>query len=236
MLAVACGDEDAGDGPVFTDPGTSFRAEVGDRFEVVLESDATTGFAWALSADLPANVVELVSDTYEAPDTDLAGAPGLQRMVFEATGDGSTFIQLWYIRSFDNPPDPTDRAQFEVVVGSGDPSETIPSADIDEPVEGIPDDEDAIDIETLMDQSPAGNVIVLTVVFDDGSGMVMCEALAESFPPQCPGRKVAIENPEVVQAVPLTEEGQVQWSDRPVLLYGSLGDAGFRVIAAALAS
>ncbi|MDH3730051.1 MAG: hypothetical protein OES13_02830, partial [Acidimicrobiia bacterium] len=123
----------------------------------------------------------------------------------------------------------------EVVVGSGEPSETIPPADIDEPVDGIPDDEDAIDLGTLISQSPTGNVVVLTVVFDDGSGMVMCEALAESFPPQCPGPKVTIENPEVMQGLPLTEEGQVQWSDRPVLVYGSLGDAGFRVIAAALA-
>jgi hypothetical protein len=37
-------------------------------------------------------------------------------MVFEATGEGSTVIQLWYIRSFDDPPEPADRAQFEVVV------------------------------------------------------------------------------------------------------------------------
>jgi hypothetical protein len=34
-------------------------------------------------------------------------------------GDGSAVIELWYVRSFDDPPEPADRAEFEVIVGTG---------------------------------------------------------------------------------------------------------------------
>ena len=114
---AACGAEE----PATTDSSARFVVETGEEFAIVLESNLTTGYAWALAVDLPTDVVTLVSDEYFPPDTDLVGAPGHQELTFRAVGDGSTFIRLWYIRSFDDPPQPAEREQFEVVAGTGTP-------------------------------------------------------------------------------------------------------------------
>lgn len=224
VLLAACGAEE----PVFTDPGASFEVQPGDRFTIVLESNASTGFSWVLQQPLDTDVVTEVENVYVDPDTDLVGAPGRQEITFAAVGDGSTFIQLWYIRSFDDPPEPADHAQFEVIVGSGDSGEPVDPADVDEPVSSIPDDEDAISVPELLETTPDGDVVVRGLLFDDGSGLRLCEMLAESFPPQCAGATVAIANPDDVDA-DFTVEGDVRWTDRVVVLLGRLDGETFTV-------
>jgi predicted secreted protein len=213
----------------FTDPGARFEVDPDDDFTVVLESNATTGFTWQLETVPPENVVRLVRDVYVEPDTDLVGAAGRQELTFEGVGDGSTFIQLWYIRSFDDPPEPADRAQFEVIVGTGESGEPVDPADIDQPASSIPDDEDAISVSELLATSPAGQIVVRGSLFDDGTGLRLCEALAESFPPQCPGDSVLISDPSVIEA-DFTVEAGVRWTDRVVVLYGELIDGELRVL------
>ena len=96
LLATAgCGDTE-GAAIEFTDRDTRFDVAVGEQFEVVLESNPTTGFGWELSADLPVDVLALTDQRHVAPDTDLVGAGGYEVLTFDAIGDGSTFIQLWY--------------------------------------------------------------------------------------------------------------------------------------------
>lgn len=229
VILVACGDDDDVD-QTFTSPEERFLVDPGDQFTVVLESNATTGFMWELSADIPREVVVLVQDMYIEPDTDLVGAPGRQELTFEATGEGSTFIQLWYIRSFDDPPEPADRAQFEVIVGDGVGDDQPVPDEGDEPQAPIPDDEDALSVPDLLATSPSGEVVLRGLFFDDGSGLVVCDALAESFPPQCPGPQISITNPAAAAAA-FTEEGGVRWTDQPVVLLGTLAGDGFEIIA-----
>lgn len=228
-LAGGCGDDEDQWPVVFTDPGERFEVDAGEQFTVVLESNATTGYAWALEAEPPREVVRLVDDVYVEPDTDLVGAPGRQELTFEAVGDGSTYLQLWYVRSFDDPPEPADRAQFEVIVGSGDPGGTVPPGDIDEPVDPAPDDEDAISVTELLASMPDGEVVVTGMLFDDGSGLVLCGVLAESYPPQCVGDRVPIADPDNVVADFTVAEG-VRWTDRPVTVRAHLVD-GMLVLA-----
>ncbi len=227
LVAASCGDDDSTSAE-FTDPGTRFTVEVGDEFTVVLESNATTAFQWELEADPPTGVLRLVDDTYVAPVTDLVGAPGRQELTFRAVGDGSAFIQLWYIRPFDDPPEPADRAQYEVMVGAGSPDDAVDPADIDEPADSTPDDEDAIDLAELIATAPSGEVTVRAVLFDDGTGLVMCEVLAESFPPQCMGEKVAIANPDLVDA-DFTQQDEIRWTDRVTVLVGIYSEGTFTV-------
>ena len=66
------------------------------------------GLSWELSEHLPPDVLQLTDQRYVTPDTDLVGAGGHEVLTFEAIGDGSTFIQLWYVRSFDEAPDPAE--------------------------------------------------------------------------------------------------------------------------------
>jgi inhibitor of cysteine peptidase len=97
-----------------TDRGTEFTIAVGERFEIVLESNITTGYTWVEPE--PVDLVELVDDEYLPPDTDLVGAGGVQRLTFEAVAAGSGELYLWYVRSFDDPPEPADEARFPVEV------------------------------------------------------------------------------------------------------------------------
>lgn len=111
-----CGDStdnDTGEVTV-TERDAEISVTVGERFDIVLESNATTGYAWA-EADAT-DVVELVDDEYLPPDTELVGAGGLQRLTFEAVAAGSAELQLWYVRSFDDPKEPADEARFPVEV------------------------------------------------------------------------------------------------------------------------
>ncbi len=225
---AACGD-DRGELSV-TDADAHFEVDPGEVFSVVLESNPTTGYAWALAEPLPWEVVRLVEDRYIEPDTDLAGAGGHQELSFEAVGDGSTDIQLWYVRSFDDPPEPAQRVQYEVIVGSGVPSGTDDPGHGDQPQPAIPDDEEALTVTELLKTQPEGEVLVRGALFDDGSGLVLCEALAESFPPQCPGESVAIVNAETID-VELASGGAVRWSDQPFILLGVLVNEGLQVLA-----
>lgn len=212
----------------FTDEDTRIDVEVGDEFQVVLDSNPTTGFSWTFEAPLATDILEIIGDRYEADESDLIGSGGAQVFDFRALGDGSTFIQLWYIRSFDDPPQPAAHAQFEVIVGTGVPDQTLDPADIDEPVDPTPDDENAISVADLIAGGDATDVTVRTVLFDDGAGLVMCEALAESFPPQCPGDKVPIANPEAVN-VDFSRQGEISWTDTVVVLTGTMSNGIFTV-------
>jgi len=218
LAAAACGDTQ-GDTAALTDRDTRFDVPIGERFEVILESNPTTGFGWELSADLPDEVLILADQRYVPPDTDLVGAGGHEVLTFEAIGDGSTFIQIWYIRPFDDPPEPADRAQFEVIVGTGVPDQAADAADVEEPAEPPADDENALTVEEIT--SVTGAVTVRGLIVEDLDGMFVCETLAESFPPQCGGARVVIANPAAVDA-DFTQQAGVRWTDRPALLTGEM--------------
>jgi inhibitor of cysteine peptidase len=97
-----------------TDVGTEVSVEVGEQFEVRLESNPTTGYAWQV-VEQP-DAVTLVSSEYEAPDTSLVGAGGVEAFVFEGASAGSGELRLEYLRSFEKPPVPAETAEFQVQV------------------------------------------------------------------------------------------------------------------------
>jgi inhibitor of cysteine peptidase len=115
---AACGSDDDGAGArlVFDggDIGSEITVGVGEEFEVRLESNPTTGYAWQV-VELPDAISE-VSRDYEAPDTSLVGAGGVEVFVFEGVAEGSGELRLEYVRSFDDPPVPAETADFQVTV------------------------------------------------------------------------------------------------------------------------
>jgi predicted secreted protein len=95
-----------------SDTGSHVLLNSGDRFEIRLESNATTGYEWVVTeAGLP-DIVELVGDRYEAPDTDLVGAPGTQVFVVEAIRQGADVLRLEYVRPFEDPMIPERVVEF----------------------------------------------------------------------------------------------------------------------------
>ena len=51
---------------------------------------------------------------------------------------------------------------------------------------------------------------------------LLCETLAESYPPQCGGMALTLTNPDVAADLVLLEGGDVQWSPNVVILLGHI--------------
>lgn len=88
----------------------------GDEIELRLESNASTGYRWALPEDRVPQPLDLVESRFEEPDTDLVGAPGTQVFVFEAVARGADVLRLEYVRPFDDPPIPERVVEYVVIV------------------------------------------------------------------------------------------------------------------------
>lgn len=63
----------------------------------------------------------------------------------------------------------------------------------------------------------------------EGTAARLCEALAESFPPQCGGVSVVVTNPEALSDVLLIEQGDTQWSEGYVTVLGTILDGELTV-------
>jgi hypothetical protein len=69
-----------------------------------------------------------------------------------------------------------------------------------------------------------GGFVISGFYFDDGTGPRLCEALAESFPPQCGGVSIPFDNTAGADLGTLAIEQGVTWSDQPVLVEGEAVD------------
>ncbi len=69
-----------------------------------------------------------------------------------------------------------------------------------------------------------GILAVQGFLLDDGTGARLCQALAESFPPQCGGASISVTNYEEVLDVPLQSEQSTTWTDEWVTLFGEIVD------------
>lgn len=115
-VIAACGDGDDDGILVLTDAdsGSEVVLDAGERFEVHLESNPSTGFAWELAAMTTPDLVTLDEQRYVEPDADLVGAPGTEIFVFTAGADAAGVLRLEYVRSFDDPRVPERVAEFVI--------------------------------------------------------------------------------------------------------------------------
>ncbi|NNK91867.1 MAG: protease inhibitor I42 family protein [Acidimicrobiia bacterium] len=225
LVAMACGSDsatDTGDLRVLTEAenGQEVLFDSGEQFEVRLESNASTGFSWEIAGETGPMAVELRTRSYVEPDTDLVGAPGTEVFRFEAIGDAE-ILRLEYIRSFDDPPIPERIIEYIVRVD-----------DAPWPPEGIepPTTSSAlapIEISELL-AAGSGDASIIGYVVIDSAGARLCEALAESFPPQCGGASVTIANPDAL-TVALEQEQSTQWTDERVRLDGTYDGDTFTI-------
>lgn len=74
-----------------------------------------------------------------------------------------------------------------------------------------------------------GPFLLSGVYFSDSSGTRLCESILESFPPQCGGATVTIDNSAGVDLGQFTTEGDVTWSDAPIIAEGEFVDGIFVV-------
>jgi predicted secreted protein len=221
-LVAACGSDsttgssDSGNGRVLlteANNGEHILLDAGELFEVRLESNASTGYTWEISAASEPDAFELRTRTYLEPDTDLVGAPGTDVFTFEAIGDAEV-LRLEYVRPFEDPVIPERVIEYIIRVDDA----PWPPEDVQPPAtsSAIAPIEVA---EILEGSSPTDASVIGFVVIDDG-GARLCEALAESFPPQCGGSVVVIANPDAL-TVALEQEQAVRWTIERVRLDGT---------------
>ena len=77
---------------------------------------------------------------------------------------------------------------------------------------------------TLGDPLLVNGFLVVT-----GDEARLCEALAESFPPQCGGASLLVEGPDPAALAGLETEGNVSWTAQPIQLLGEVEDGTLRV-------
>jgi hypothetical protein len=107
---------------------------------------------------------------------------------------------------------------------SNAPGSSAPPAG--EPVLTIADGEDAGPgmsvAEALGHRATDDLVAVSGALFVDPDGTVrLCDAIAESFPPQCGGERIVVEGLNLAAIGDLQTEGEVSWAES-VTLFGSV--------------
>ena len=77
----------------------------GETFEITLDSNPSTGFAWEIVGELDANDIEEVDNVYAAAenkqDPPLVGAGGKEVWTFKAIQKGEFEIKMKYCQAFD---------------------------------------------------------------------------------------------------------------------------------------
>ena len=97
--------------------GSETALAIGELLIVTLDSNATTGFSWNLSAISDTAVIQKVSDEYIAPeqtDPPLMGQGGQEVWTFEALAAGTATISMKYIQPWESEAEPAKT--FEITV------------------------------------------------------------------------------------------------------------------------
>lgn len=80
-----------------------------------------------------------------------------------------------------------------------------------------------ISVEDALGHGPTDDLVTVTgALFVDADGTVrLCDAIAESFPPQCGGARILVDGLDLEAVDELETEGDVSWAES-VTLFGSV--------------
>lgn len=212
LSLIGCGDNATND---YTDEdtGSEVALSTGDTFTLRLGSNPSTGYSWEIDRASPLDIIELVSSTFEAPDTDSVGAAGTEVLEFAATGTGAGVLRLNYQRSFDDPPIPERIVEFIIRVGNAPwPPEdgSTPGTSSNKAPNNA-----AIAVAELLEEAATDSARVAGFVIWDDSGARLCQQLLESYPPQCGQPSVPIANPDALD-FPFDETQDIRWTPNAI--------------------
>jgi len=78
----------------------------GQRLELTLEENASTGYSWEYRDRLDTDVLQERRSWVENPEVPRPGAPGKHHWLYRAINPGQTTIDLWYIQAWLAEPVP----------------------------------------------------------------------------------------------------------------------------------
>jgi hypothetical protein len=82
-----------------------------------------------------------------------------------------------------------------------------------------------LSIQEALASEQTGPILVRGYLLADGATLRLCEALAESYPPQCGGPALEVIGAKLLEQRQLSKtSGAVTWSDAPVQLLGVVED------------
>ena len=100
-----------------TDPNIPIEVSAGSEFQIIIESNPTTGYHWEIVGELDANIVEFVSRDYKSTsEPGLVGGGGVDIWVFKAVNAGDAFIVLGSYPPSNDPVDPEQTVMFTISV------------------------------------------------------------------------------------------------------------------------
>jgi predicted secreted protein len=117
VLLAACGSADdeartIGD----ADNGATVELKIGERLEVALSGNPTTGYNWEVQP-LDTPVLQQVGERdFEPDDPDADGSGGTVTVRFDAIAAGQTALRLEYRRPWDDPNAPPHESYVVTVV------------------------------------------------------------------------------------------------------------------------
>lgn len=114
ILLTACGNSD-GKTLSVTDPSQPISVQAGDEFQIVIESNPTTGYHWEIVGELDGSL-QFISKEYSGSQTNAVGSGGLDTWKFKATAPGETSITLGYYPPSNEPTEPQQTTTFKVIV------------------------------------------------------------------------------------------------------------------------
>lgn len=82
----------------YADPNVTIEVQRGEKFQIALESNPTTGYGWEFETD--PNLISLINQTFK-PESDLIGAGGTETFKFSALNEGEAEIVFSYKRSWE---------------------------------------------------------------------------------------------------------------------------------------
>lgn len=98
-----------------SDPSQPIEAAAGGQFQIVIESNPTTGYHWEIIGELPPGL-ELLAKEYAPQGPMTVGSGGVDIFTFRAVKAGEVRVPLGYYPPSNDPVDPQQTAEFTVTI------------------------------------------------------------------------------------------------------------------------
>lgn len=103
-------------GSVFAASARPIKANVGDEFVILLDSNKTTGYEWQLASPINGNMLKLLKSEYMPGPTNRTGAPGKEEWSFMALNPGDTVISFKYVRPWEKSIKPAREKSLDIII------------------------------------------------------------------------------------------------------------------------